>query len=313
MVISKKIISIIVPCYNQAQYLNDCLQSVLDQTYANWECIIVNDGSTDITEEVAKRWVNKDARYKYVYKQNGGLSSARNKGIDICIGEYLIFLDADDIIEKEKLANQLNFLLSNPDLDLTYTSAKFFFNNNPQEFKLDKSNIGNWTKVFSSKNYEELVEEISKWNIMVVCAPMIKKSIIEFIGDFDERLKSLEDWDYWLRFLKVGGKLAHHDFDNSFSLIRVNGNSMMSNLFNMKYNELIVRLKHYYAIVYTRKPINNNIADLYKLKYCNGKVEIFKLFKLIWTSFNLKQSLILFKEVLFNMVKGKIKTLIYSK
>ena len=73
-------VSIIVPCYNQAQYLDDCLQSVLDQTYQDWECIIVNDGSPDNTAIIASVWTARDPRFKYIYKENGGLSSARNAG-----------------------------------------------------------------------------------------------------------------------------------------------------------------------------------------------------------------------------------------
>lgn len=69
----KFFVSVIVPCYNQAKYLSEALQSVLDKTYENWECIIVNDGSPDNTEEVAKQWVEKDSRFKYFYKENGGL------------------------------------------------------------------------------------------------------------------------------------------------------------------------------------------------------------------------------------------------
>ena len=65
-----ELISVIVPCYNQAQYLDECLQSVLEQTYPNWECIIVNDGSPDNTEEVAKLWIEKDKRFKYFWKEN---------------------------------------------------------------------------------------------------------------------------------------------------------------------------------------------------------------------------------------------------
>ena len=84
------LISIIVPCYNQAQYLDECLQSVLDQTYHNWECIIVNDGSPDNTEEFANKWTAKDSRFKYLLKTNGGLSSARNAGIETANGEWIL-------------------------------------------------------------------------------------------------------------------------------------------------------------------------------------------------------------------------------
>ena len=77
------LVSIIVPCYNQAQYLPETLDSVLAQTYPYWECIIVNDGSPDNTEEIAKHYCEKDSRFKYVYKENGGLSSARNVSLHL--------------------------------------------------------------------------------------------------------------------------------------------------------------------------------------------------------------------------------------
>ena len=106
-----QLISVIVPCYNQAQYLDECLQSVLDQTYQDWECIIVNDGSPDNTEEVAKNWVEKDSRFKYFYKENRGLSSARNLGIEKSIGKYLFFLDSDDWLASPNTFNTfINYL-----------------------------------------------------------------------------------------------------------------------------------------------------------------------------------------------------------
>lgn len=97
------LVSIIVPCYNQAQYLPEALQTVLEQTYQNWECIIVNDGSPDNTELVAKEWLAKDSRFKYIYKENGGLSSARNVGIENSKGEFILPLDADDKISNNYL------------------------------------------------------------------------------------------------------------------------------------------------------------------------------------------------------------------
>jgi glycosyltransferase involved in cell wall biosynthesis len=97
-VISKcKLISIIIPCYNQAQYLDETLQSVLEQTYSNWECIIVNDGSPDETEIITK-WAAKILGLN-IYKKNGGLRSARNAGLEIATGDFIQFLDADDYLD----------------------------------------------------------------------------------------------------------------------------------------------------------------------------------------------------------------------
>lgn len=95
---SNPLVSVIVPIYNTESYLNDCLDSVISQTYDNIEVILVDDGSTDNSREIALEYRNMDRRIKYFYKENGGLSSARNKGIEECKGEYLFFLDSDDML-----------------------------------------------------------------------------------------------------------------------------------------------------------------------------------------------------------------------
>ena len=106
------VISIIVPCYNQAQYLPETLQSVLEQDYRHWECIIINDGSPDNTEEVALEWCSKDERFKYFKKENGGLSDARNYGIKHSVGKYILPLDSDDKISKDYTLEAINVGLS---------------------------------------------------------------------------------------------------------------------------------------------------------------------------------------------------------
>jgi glycosyltransferase involved in cell wall biosynthesis len=94
----KDLISIIVPCYNQAQYLDECLQSVYSQTCEDWECIIINDGSPDNTQDVANKWVVKDSRFRYYEIENSGVSSARNFGINQATGNWILPLDGDDKI-----------------------------------------------------------------------------------------------------------------------------------------------------------------------------------------------------------------------
>lgn len=96
-----ELLSIIVPVYNVESYLEDCLQSLLMQTYSNFEVILVNDGSTDQSECICKKYCLKDSRIKYFVKTNGGLADARNFGIEKASGKYLTFLDSDDYVEKE--------------------------------------------------------------------------------------------------------------------------------------------------------------------------------------------------------------------
>lgn len=96
--------SIIVPAYNIQEYIEKCINSILAQDYENFEIIIVNDGSTDNCEKICKKYVKKDSRIKYIYKENGGLSSARNKGIENATGDYIWFIDGDDYIKDTSLS-----------------------------------------------------------------------------------------------------------------------------------------------------------------------------------------------------------------
>ncbi len=86
---SSLLVSVIIPCFNQGNFLSESLDSVLTQTYPHWECIIVNDGSPDNTDDIAQLYCNKDKRFRYLQKKNGGLSSARNAGLKVMLGEYV--------------------------------------------------------------------------------------------------------------------------------------------------------------------------------------------------------------------------------
>ena len=115
---SNPFISIVVPIYNVEKYLKKCVESILNQTYKNFELILVDDGSPDRCGEICEDLKKKDLRIRVIHKENGGLSSARNAGIDVAKGEYIGFVDSDDYIEPfmyEKLVNAVvkdNCLLS---------------------------------------------------------------------------------------------------------------------------------------------------------------------------------------------------------
>ena len=162
----------------------EALQSVLEQTNENWECIIVNDGSPDNTEEVAMEWLTKDIRFKYIYKENGGLSSARNAGIKTALGKYILPLDADDKISNNYLEECIFKFKNNPNVKVVYGSAiKFGAVNHP------------WN--FTQFKYEALLN-----NNMIYCSAIFKKDDWEFVGGYDEEMKfGFEDWEFWIRLL----------------------------------------------------------------------------------------------------------------
>ena len=112
------LISIIIPVYNVEKYIAKCIQSLLDQTYKNFEAIIVDDGSPDNSIKIAKELVGNDSRFVFLEKENGGLSSARNFGLDRVTGDYIVFLDSDDYYEVEALERIIGYFKVNPTIDI---------------------------------------------------------------------------------------------------------------------------------------------------------------------------------------------------
>ena len=120
------LISVIIPCYNQGNYLAETLDSVSSQTYPYWECIIVNDGSDDNTEQVAQEYIKKDSRFIYLSQENKGLSAARNYGILNSNGQYILPLDSDDLIAPTYLERAINAFANDSTVKIVYCRAKLF-------------------------------------------------------------------------------------------------------------------------------------------------------------------------------------------
>lgn len=178
-------VSIIVPCYKQAEYLPETLDSVLAQTYSNWECIIVNDGSPDNTEEVAQAYCQKDARFHYVFRENGGLSAARNTGVQHSCGEFILPLDSDDLIKPEYLAKAMARFEEYPETTLVYCQACFF-----------GLKEGEW--ILWEYSYSEILLHTNQ----IFCSAFYRRSDFDRVNGYDESLKrGLEDWNFWLHIL----------------------------------------------------------------------------------------------------------------
>lgn len=183
-------VSIIIPAYNQARYLADTVQSVLAQTFGEFELIIVDDGSTDNTGEVAKAF--SDRRVRYIHQANKGLSGARNTGIAHAQAPNLVFLDADDWLVPQALSLHREAQQKHPEAGVT---------------------IGSW--VFTNSQGEPFAEEVLPQssldlatllmgNPLPVHGAMVKRSWLDKVGVFDESLRACEDWDLWLRLALIG-------------------------------------------------------------------------------------------------------------
>ena len=177
---SSLLISIIVPCYNQADYLDECLQSVFHQQYQNWECIFINDGSTDDTEELALKWIQKDSRFQYFKQENSGVATARNFGIEKAKGKWILPLDGDDKISKNLL--QIAAEKIEEGYDFVYSRAEYF-GNKSGEIPL----------------FEFSFERLLHYNILCSTSLFNKEKANNIC--FDPNLKhGLEDWDFWISY-----------------------------------------------------------------------------------------------------------------
>ena len=127
-----QLISVIIPAYNHAKYLSEAIQSVLNQTYQNFEILIVDDGSTDNTRQVVQNYT--DQRIKYIYQENRGLAASRNAGLRVTQGEYVAFLDADDIFLPHKLEVQLDWFEAHPSCGMVF-SGFYFMNDRGEPIK----------------------------------------------------------------------------------------------------------------------------------------------------------------------------------
>lgn len=237
------LISVIVPCYNQAQYMDECLQSVLDQTYHNWECIIVNDGSPDHTEEVALQWTEKDTRFIYLKKENGGLSSARNAGIEIAKGEWILPLDCDDKIGSQYL--ELASAQFDKDYTIIYCEAEFF-GDKEGKWKLPNFNFDNLL-LFNH----------------IYCSAFFKRSDWCKVNGYDLKLiYGREDWDFWLSILDKDSKVKKLNYDGFYYRRKDESMDTIINLDykKIKFSEEYIFKKHILKYLDTDK----NILETYK-------------------------------------------------
>ena len=182
------LVSIIIPCYNQSQYLSDALKSVQDQTYANWECIIINDGSSDSTYEISQKFIDQDSRITYLYQDNQGVSSARNTAIQNSHGHYILPLDADDLISAHYIEEAVSILQEKPDIKIVYCDGRYF----------GKRNCKISSKSFSIKNI--LIRN------MIFCTALFRRQDYDLAGGYKaSMIYGWEDWDLWLSILEQGG------------------------------------------------------------------------------------------------------------
>lgn len=193
-----KLVSIIMPAYNSERYVAESIDSVLAQTYTNWELIIIDDGSIDNTRRIVSQYTEKDARIKYIYQTNQKQGKARNTGISNSKGDLIAFLDSDDLWVPKKLETQLAYLKKSK-TDLIFSDGYIFTNN----LNNIKGSFQTLNGVFQGDKGLELFLAQNRIPILSV---LTYKLIINTVGGFEEnqQIQNVEDYHLWLKLL-IGG------------------------------------------------------------------------------------------------------------
>jgi teichuronic acid biosynthesis glycosyltransferase TuaG len=207
------LISIIMPAYNSERYINESIDSVLAQTYKDWELLILDDGSTDNTLQIINEYVKQDRRVKVIHnKKNIGVSATRNKGIKHASGDLIAFLDSDDIWKSEKLEKQIEVIKKE--------SAEFIFTGASYINEKGLPYVGKF-EVPKSITYKKL----RLHNVISCSSVLLKKNFFQNIKMENDNMH--EDYAVWLRILKLG--VVAHGINEPLLIYRISRNSKSGN------------------------------------------------------------------------------------
>lgn len=249
------IISVIIPVYNGEKTIETTIQSILNQSFSDLELIIINDGSQDNTLELVEGI--QDHRLKVFSYPNAGLSASRNRGIEHASGEYISFIDADDLWTPDKLEAQLKALQDNPKAGVAYSWTHYI--DESGQFRRRGSYISATGNVYAKLLLVNFLESGSNL--------LIRRQVLAEIGKFDESLFAVEDWDMWLRLA------ARYDFicvPSPQILYRLSNNSMSANIFKQEAASLIVLERAFQQAPESLRYLKPySLANMYK--YLAGK------------------------------------------
>jgi glycosyltransferase involved in cell wall biosynthesis len=198
MSLSNPLVSIIIPCYNVELYILECLDSVFNQTYSNIEIICIDNNSNDKTVQIIKAYLEtKESKLQLLFEEKKGASAARNKGLSVAKGEWVQFLDADDLIEPQKVEHQISLTYSNPKIDFVVSSF----------YKLTTTGAKKQILLKNTDAFKGLFVS----NLGITSSNLFYKKSIMNIGGWDESLKSSQESSLMFKLLKLGAVV---EFDN---------------------------------------------------------------------------------------------------
>ena len=224
------LISIVIPSYNQAKYIAYNLDSILAQTYSNFEVIFIDDGSKDNTAEILKSYSEKDSRIKYFYQNNSERAVARSHGISKAAGKYVCLVDSDDTWLPHKLETQLAVMENDPEIILCYAPVNRI---DPENKPL--KNAARQQEGYSGLIYKHLLMR----NFIPSVTPMIRASVLKNIGEQVTDFIPYEDWDFWLRLSRCG---KFHHIKEALGNYRLHPQQSVKNVKASRIEEVTIKV-----------------------------------------------------------------------
>jgi len=191
-------VSIITPCYNREKFISQTLDCLLNMDYSEWECIVMDDGSTDFSANIIQTYASKDKRIRYYFQKNSGISSAKNNAIALSSGKYIFPLDSDDLISPEYIKEAVEILEKSPEVKIVYAQGVYF-----------GTKKGKWK--LADYSLDELLVSNCIHN-----SALFRRSDFEKTKGYDPELVINEDWDLWINLLKSGGSVVKIEKDYFF-------------------------------------------------------------------------------------------------
>ncbi|MEH2349205.1 MAG: glycosyltransferase [Nostoc sp.] len=213
----KPTVSVIIPTYQRGDIVSQAINSVLAQTYRDYEIIVINDGSQDNTPQVLAEF-SENHHITVIHQANQGVSAARNAGICSARGKYIAFLDDDDLWEPQKLEKQISVLEANPHLGLIYSDSLFF----SEQKGLSKKS---YNTAFPTPNLQ-VVFTLFRYNYIPILTVVVRRDCLEQVGLFDETVAPCEDYDLWLRLIQ---KFPIYFLNEPLARYRRSSNSLSKN------------------------------------------------------------------------------------
>jgi len=227
-------VTVMIPTYNYARFLGEAIQSVLDQTFTDFELIIVDDGSTDNTREVVESF--QDARIKYIYQDHRGVSAAENAALRVACGEYITGVAADDIYLPQNLEIKVKLLDSRPDVGLVCSDVYGFDDNTGAITGKFWHENGPYPGFDPVKAVQQPLKDLLHYGcVFLVQASLIRRKIFDVVGYFDESLSTSEDWDLLIRIVQ---RFRIEIIDVPLVKCRLHSNNLTKNIDKMYWGEV---------------------------------------------------------------------------